>query len=249
MSDVAAPIVVRHFRQIVLWPLQLMPLKPGVQVQRHWEALEALGEANPWREVRDEYSADPLEFQERHYKEFVTFLPYVQRFLYGSSVGQEASQRHGEPSIRVFRRCDIAQVRVTYEDGATIQFEVAHADLYFFLDADIAMLAFEMHANDITLDRAQDTLFRFGRAYPAFWERGGQGGNCPRRVEWLGANGEVLATSDYEFKQKYLESRRPVPRACDRSALGIPAAAVRCSSTRARADRCATGSSSITACR
>jgi CorA-like Mg2+ transporter protein len=204
MSDAAAPIVVRHFRQVVLWPLQLMPLKPGVQVQRHWEALETPGDAHPWHEVRDEYSADPLEFQERHYKEFVTFLPYVQRFLYGSSVGQEASQRHGEPSIRVFRRSDIAQVRVTYEDGTTILFEVAHADLYFFLDADIAMLAFEMHANDIALDRAQDTLFRFGRAYPAFWERNGQGGNCPRRVEWLGADGEVLATSDYEFKQKYL---------------------------------------------
>src|SRR6185295_18656040 len=202
MSDAAAPIVVRHFRQVVLWPLQLMPLKPGVQVQRHWEALETLGDANPWREVRDEFSADPLEFQERHYKEFVTFLPYVQRFLYGSSVGQEASQRHGEPSIRVFRRADVAQVRVTYDDGAALIFEVAHADIYFFLDADIAMLAFEMHANDITLDRAQDTLFRFGRAYPAFWERGGPGGNCPRRVEWLGASGEVLATSDYEFKQK-----------------------------------------------
>ena len=175
-----------------------------MQVQRHWEALETPATRIPGAKYGTNLFRDPLEFQERHYKEFVTFLPYVQRFLYGSSVGQEASQRHGEPSIRVFRRADVAQVRVTYEDGAAIIFEVAHADIYFFLDADIAMLAFEMHANDITLDRAQDTLFRFGRAYPAFWERGGQGGNCPRRVEWLGANGEVLATSDYEFKQKYL---------------------------------------------
>ena len=37
------PVTVRQFRQTVLWPLQLMPLKPGVQVQRHWEALETLG--------------------------------------------------------------------------------------------------------------------------------------------------------------------------------------------------------------
>ena len=50
MSDAAAPIIVRHFRQTLLWPLQLMPLKPGVQVQRHWEALEALGDQSPWRE-------------------------------------------------------------------------------------------------------------------------------------------------------------------------------------------------------
>ena len=26
---------VRHFRQIVLWPLQLMPLRESAQIQRH----------------------------------------------------------------------------------------------------------------------------------------------------------------------------------------------------------------------
>jgi hypothetical protein len=197
-------ILVRHFRQVVLWPVQLMPLNPGVQVQRHWTALEKLEGKSPWSEVQDEFCSDPQEFQERHYKEFVTFLPYVQRFLYGSTVGQEASQRHGEASTRVYRRGDVARVRITFEDEAAFLFEVAHVDLYFFLDADIAILAFEMYANDVPLDRAQDTLFRFGRAYPAFWEASGRGGNCARRVEWLDASGAVLATSDYEQRQKYL---------------------------------------------
>jgi tetratricopeptide (TPR) repeat protein len=39
---VTRALVVRHFRQIVVWPLQLMPLRPGQQVQRHWEALAAI---------------------------------------------------------------------------------------------------------------------------------------------------------------------------------------------------------------
>ena len=198
-------IMARHFRQVVLWPVQLMPLKPGVQVQRHWEALEKLESAAcPWREVEDEFCSNPGEFKERHYKEFVTFLPYVQRFLYGSAVGQEVRQRDGEASMRVFRRTDVARVRLTFEDHAAFTFEVAHIDLYFFLDADVAIMAFEMYADDVPLDRVQDTLFRFGRAYPAFWDADGRGGNCPRKVEWLDAAGQVLASSDYEDRPKYL---------------------------------------------
>jgi len=203
--SVTRELIVRHFRQIVVWPLQLMPLRRGHQVQRHWEALDALKEGNPWREVADEFCADPAEFHERHYKEFVTFLPYVQRFLYGSRVGQELATGHGEGSLHVYRRCDIAEVRITYRAGGEpTTFGIAHVDLYLFHDADIAILAFEMLANDISLDRAQDTLFRFGRAYPAYWEPNGQGGNCPHSVEWLGRNGEVLAVSDFAARSKYL---------------------------------------------
>lgn len=196
--------LVRHFRQTALWPLQLMPLRPGVQVQRHWEALSGITVGNPWREVHDEFGPDPRNFEERHYKEFVTFLPFVQRFLYGSSVGQEASRRDGEPSMHVFARNDIAGVRVTFDDDASIVFDVAHVGLYFFLDADIAILVVELSANDLPLERVQDTLFRFGRAYPAFWETNGQGGNCARRVEWLDAEGNTLAASDYDCREKYL---------------------------------------------
>ncbi len=196
--------VIRHFRQIVLWPLQLMPLKSGVQVQRHWESLEGLGQDNRWREVRDEFDVDPREFRERHYKEFITFLPYVQRFMHGATVGQEMPSRHGEPSMRVFRREDVFSVRIVYEGDVVETFQVAHVDLYFFLDADVAILVVEFYADDISLERAQETLFRFGRAYPAWWTAAGEGGNCPKRVEWLDASGSVLAASDYERKADYL---------------------------------------------
>jgi hypothetical protein len=100
---------VRHFRQVVLWPLQLMPVKPGVPVQRHWKVLEEPGSGNPWRELRDELNAESGEIRERYYKEFVTFLPYVQRFIYGSVAGQES--RGGERSMHVFRRETLARPR------------------------------------------------------------------------------------------------------------------------------------------
>ena len=166
-----------------------MPIKHGVPLQRHWQALEEVGAGNPWKELRDELNIESREIRERHYKEFVTFLPYVQRFLYGSTAGQESATGEGRAAAcacsaaTTWRAC-----ASTFEPGEAPRcFDVAHVALYFFLDADIAILAFEMYADDIPLDRAQDTLFRFGRAYPAYWERNGHGGNCPHSVEWLDA--------------------------------------------------------------
>src|SRR5262245_44861889 len=118
MEDLARPwtpkalsrgtVTVRQFRQILLWPLQLMPAKEGVQIHRHWESLAQAGADNPWLEVEDEFTGDPADFQERHYAEFVNFLPYVQRVLYGEGKGV-ADGMHGpqaQSPIRVFRRSD-----------------------------------------------------------------------------------------------------------------------------------------------
>ena len=68
---------VRHFRQILMWPLQLMPLADGGPFQNHRQLLDRTDVDNPWRELADEFSGDPEQFHERHYSEFVTFLPYV----------------------------------------------------------------------------------------------------------------------------------------------------------------------------
>ena len=46
--------LVRHFRQILLWPLQVMPIRDGAQVQKHWEGLEHQGSDHPWVRVLDE---------------------------------------------------------------------------------------------------------------------------------------------------------------------------------------------------
>ncbi|MCB1905816.1 MAG: hypothetical protein KDH15_00470 [Rhodocyclaceae bacterium] len=192
-----------HFRQILLWPLQLMPLSATSQIHRHWEWLEEDRADNPWREVDDEFTEDPTGFQQRHYSEFVTFLPHVQRFLYGE--GRSRDRAPGESPIRVFRRHDVARVRCTYPDPrlAVAEFQIAHIDLYFFYDLDIAVLNVELHASDITLDCAQETLFRLGRAYPTYWEVNGAPGHCLTKTEWLAADGQLLATSDFELQDAF----------------------------------------------
>jgi hypothetical protein len=191
---------VRHLRQILLWPVQLLAL--GSDDLQHWEHL-AKG-PNPWREVDEEFG-DPTEFQERHYNEFVTFLPPVQRFLYGQGVGKAVRRIYGESPIKVMRRTDVATARVTLSRGdKPVELRIVHIDLYFFFDIDIAILALEIAADDLPLSVAQEAVFRFGRAYPAYWEADRRGGHCPWLVEWLTAGGEVLAVSDYEKQEKYL---------------------------------------------
>ena len=71
MTSVASTeVLVRHFRQILMWPLRVMPGQlEGIHISKHWELLETSGEDCPWREVQDEFD-DPKRFQERHYKEF-----------------------------------------------------------------------------------------------------------------------------------------------------------------------------------
>src|SRR5262245_9469255 len=195
---------IRHLRQLLLWPVQLLPLQEGASPQHHWEHLTQSSPHSAWREVDDEFG-DPAEFQERHYNEFVTFLPPVQRFLYGQGLGKVVRRSYGESPIRVMRRCDVARVRLTLSRGDDpIEFRVVHTDLYFFFDIDIAILALEVAAEDIDLNVAQEALFRFGRAYPAYWEEDRRGGHCPWLVEWLSASGEVLGQSDYEKREKYL---------------------------------------------
>jgi hypothetical protein len=194
-------LIVRHFRQILIWPLQLIPLRADARHQ-HCDALLAASSA--WREVEDEFTGDASQFQERHYREFVTFLPYVQRFLYGQARTGPRTRDFGASPIRVLRRADISQARLTFMDGVALTFAIKHIDLYFYYDVDVAMLAFEFHADDLPLSRVQELLFRFGRCYPAQWDTGGVPDQCMRNVEWLGAAGEVLASSDFGDREAYL---------------------------------------------
>ncbi|MBR1188374.1 hypothetical protein [Bradyrhizobium sp. AUGA SZCCT0160] len=198
--------LVRTFHQILLWPLQLLPLKEGSQIHHHWELLEK-DAGRIWKEVDDEFCADPDAFQERHYREFVTFLPYVQRLLYGEGAKRRSMAAYGESPIKAYRRTDVAAVRILFpERDAPVVFDVRHVDLYFFYDVDLVILAVEVPGSDVPLDVVQDSLHRFGRAYPAGWTAEGDGINCPRKVEWLAADGRVLAVSDYEDRKQYLAS-------------------------------------------
>lgn len=195
---------VRQFRQILLWPLQLMSLRQGVQIQNHWELLKDYGGDNPWSELSDGFDNDSGVLQERQYSEFVTFLPHVQRLLYGDGKGRGMTGL--ESPIRIFRRSDVTAVRVHFpeSEAKTHVFDVARVDLYFFYDLDVALLVVEIGANDISFETAEETLYRMGRSYPTFWTPEGNGGHCFEKVEWLDAQGHVLACSDYERRDKFL---------------------------------------------
>ena len=209
---------VRHFRQVLLWPLRLMPVS-GSHHQRPWQVLRELGEASPWREVVDEYTGGSADFHERHYNEFVTFLPYVQRFLYGEGrPAKPADGREGREDgapMRVFRRNDVAQVRTVTRPGeAAVTLDIVHVDLYFFFDVDVVLLNVEVRADALGLAQAQELLYRFGRAYPAGWDEQGLALHCLHSVEWLAADGSVLAASDAQQREAFLShlSARRAPR-------------------------------------
>jgi hypothetical protein len=194
--------IVRHFHQILLWPLELVPGSTEDDGATSWERLLQDGRG-VWREVDDEFPGDPELFEDRHYSEFVTFLPYVQRFLYGEGAARTTGR--GKSPIRVLRRTDVRQVRLMYpDDPDTLVLDVVHVDLYSFLDIEVIILVVELAGGALSLARAQQTLYRVGRAYPTHWGSDGHGGHCPTRAEWLAADGQVLAVSDYEKREKYL---------------------------------------------
>ena len=198
-------VVVRHFRQILLWPLQLIAEPACDTAQSLWEGLEQSAPDNPWRELSSEFLDGAGRFQRRHYNEFTTFLPKVQRFLYGESKNGGDNAWHSESPVRVFRRNDIARVGVTYRrDEPRVTFDLGHVELYFFYDIQVILLALEIFADDLPLHTVQHTLYGFGRAYPLEWDEDGTGGHCVERVEWLDAVGEVMAVSDYEKEERYL---------------------------------------------
>ncbi|HUO54850.1 MAG TPA: hypothetical protein VMU18_08925 [Rhodoblastus sp.] len=191
---------VEKFRQILFWPLQLMPLPDKSDV--HWRQLD--GDPN-WMLLDDDFPSDPALYQERHYREFVSFLPHVQRFLYGER--SKSARSYGESPLLVYRRTDIKAVRVRTPGEAKFRtFRVDHADVFFFYDADVMIPVVEISAEEIELHVAMDTVNRFGRAYPAGWSESGEPANCFETVEWLDADGRALACADYTRKLKYYEA-------------------------------------------
>lgn len=196
----ALPPQVQHLRQVLLWPLRLVARQRGDEVQRRpWELLGA----GPWHRVLDEYTGTANRFHERHYNEFVTFLPFVQQFLYGE--GRNRAGGAHDSSMHVFRRDDVRAVRLLPRvDSAALTLQVVHVDLTFFDDVDIVLLNVELAADDLALPRAQEVLYRFGRGYPSAWDASGQPLHAMAGVEWLDADGRVLASSDAQAREVYM---------------------------------------------
>jgi hypothetical protein len=206
----ASTCTVHHLRQVLLWPLRLVPAADtddSEQRRAPWRALRDMGEASPWREQQDEYTGDAEHFHERHYNEFIAFLPYVQRFLYGegrAGRGDGEASSTGSP-MRVFRRHDIAAMRVVPRPGdAPITLQVVHIDLYFFYGVDVVLLNVELAADELPLAMAQELLYRGGRAFPAGWEHDGRPRHGLASCEWLGHEGQLLCASDASEPEVFL---------------------------------------------
>lgn len=209
MTSNASDHIVRHLREVLFWPVQLMPLP---NARPHWKSLTQRVENNPWHRLKDRFKEGDLDFDERHYKEFVTFLPYVQRFIYGEShshVFRNADDPLGESAIKIFRRNDVSTLRLTLHEGdAPITLSVEHIELWFFDDINVAFLKVELSTHDLSFAVACDLLYRFGRAYPTGWDADGHGKHNAHRAEWLAADGSVLAESDSANQEKFLSYTR-----------------------------------------
>ena len=196
---------VRRLHQVLLWPLRLMP-PPGAELalRRPWELLHAPG--SPWQMQEDEYTGASDQFHERHYQEFVTFKPYVQRFLYGEGRALSNAKDSRDSCMKVLRRHDVRRLRVqTHADAAPRELEVVHIDLYFFDDVDLALLNVELAISDIELQEAQQLLYRCGRAFPGGWDAEGRPLHALQHAEWLDANGSVLAASDSAEREPFIK--------------------------------------------
>ena len=170
-------------------------MREGKQIQRHWERSNEWNRSPGGRSSTS--SGRSRDFQERHYNEFVTFLPYVQRFLYGE--GQARRRARAHPRVPA-RRCRQGAHHVP-DRGPSL--EVAHVDLYFFFDIDIVILAFEVYADDLRSAARRTRCFASAALSRLLGTEDGRGGHCPA-VEWLSTDGTVLAVSDYEKREKYL---------------------------------------------
>lgn len=210
MTSDASDHLVRHFREVLFWPVQLMPLADGSL--EHWQVLAQGGAHNSWRRLDNRFESGALEFEERHYKEFVTFLPYVQRFIYGESHGSMPrgdGDLPGGSAIRIFRRQGVAALRLLLREGdAPVTLNVEHIELWFFDDINVAFLKVELSANDLPFAQVCDLLYRFGRAYPTDWDREGHGKHNALSAEWLAADGSVLAESDSNDQEKFISFTR-----------------------------------------
>jgi hypothetical protein len=196
--------LVRDFRQILIWPLQLKRLRRESQFASPVDALSA--NPGPWRKVMDNLLLEDASV-ESGYQEFVYFLPYVQRFLYG--YGDAANKAHS--STTIFRRDDVSHVEVTVlADEPPMRLEVGDVRLYFFYDMDVAILTFEVFAKNISLQQTVEMLDRFGRPYPPSWDESSQGNHCTREVRFFDHGGDLIAASDYCDREKYLSLVREV---------------------------------------
>ena len=220
-----APTVER-LHQVLLWPIRLLRSGAAAELRRPWEWL-ATQPGNPWQEVADEYTGDAAAFHERHYQEFLTFLPYVQRVLFGEGrSSQQPADQLGDSGMKTFRRHDVALLELCLRPGAApIRLQVVHIDLIFFYDIDLVLLNLELAAGPLPLTEVQELLYRLGRAYPGGWDAAGEPLHSVASCRFLDAQRARAGALRRARRTALHPACAGAPRAARRRALGLAAAA------------------------
>ena len=199
---------IKHFREILIWPIQIYKDESPHSGKENSICLEGLN--SHWIKVDDllmrrhssDASSDAHNHRQTHYAERVYFQPFVQRFLYGK-----------ESPMKLFYQNVLEKVRVTLkkrENPVVVVLDVIRTYLYIFEDTDTLILTMEVASQEpLCIQDAEDLLDQFRRAYPPYWEWEkkkdikDKAGHCPL-VEFLDGAGIVLAKSDYDKPENFL---------------------------------------------
>ena len=146
--------LVRQFRQILLWLLQLAPIREGAQIQEHWSP-GAQRAGNHWSEVRDAFSCDPGEFQQRHYSEFVTLCRTSGAFSTATPKAAAPAAANRRSAFPPHRRGQGAHDFSGLRGPGHVRRARRPC---FFYDLDVVILVVEILARDLSLTLAQDTM-------------------------------------------------------------------------------------------
>ena len=240
---------IRHLRQILLWPVQLLPLQEGgtaaapLGAPRQARSRQSLARAR--RRVRRSRRVPGAALQRvRHLPAAGAALPLW------PGRGPRRRSAYGESPIRVLRRTDIATVRVTLVARRRA------ASSCSIIACRSLLLLRHRHRHPGPGGRrrrpaagvAQEALFRFGRAYPAYWEEDARGGHCPWLVEWLSPEGRGARPLRLREAREISGVRVPASGAGAWRRIGSSCFRRWCCITATGAGRCATASSNTTAC-
>jgi len=196
---------VKQFKQVLLWPVQLVKKNGVHESGTYWDMVRCENETSEWKEVPDEFM-DNGSLSEASYQHFVSYAPFAQRFLYGEGYADSNKAEYQEEPVHIFYRNDIRNIEVQIDSNSKpILLVVPQCTLFFFYDVEIAILCLEVEGKDLPLDTVMDLQYYFGRSYPGYWDENGDAVKCPRRVSLLDKAGEVLAVSDYQDKKKFLK--------------------------------------------
>lgn len=200
----------QHFRQILFWPLRLIPPegdKTKIEKNGFAEYMrEKLSTTSAnWCSQNDLYNRGTASEEITRYAELVYFHPFIQRFLYDNASNFEGKKKH-RPVLQICRRTDVSKLKITLREGQELKFDVDRIHLYVF-DIEVAILVMEISsqtlADNTNLGQIQDFLDQFRRAYPPYWDRD-DAGHSPQVVKFLGNNNELLVEGQYNEPKDYL---------------------------------------------